>query len=134
MMKKILEVSGRVVSGMGRGRYFLSQMGYLKQMKKALSFSPYRGTLNIKVLNKDVRKIKTVRENKGIMIKGFKAKGKSFGDVVVFKSEVNGIISAVVFPKLSKYTDTIELISGKRLKDELSISDGDLVTVKISLK
>lgn len=133
MVVEVVEVSGTVVSGSGRGRYFMMQENYSEQMLKKLSFLPYYGTLNIRVLEEDLRKIRMLRKNKGVIIKGFRSSGKTFGNVKAYKAKVNGIKCAVVMPKLSTYTDIIEIASEKKLREVLDLVDGSFVKVKISL-
>ncbi|MEM2899568.1 MAG: DUF120 domain-containing protein, partial [Thermoplasmata archaeon] len=67
-----LSIRGKVVSGLGEGRYYIGHEGYRKQFEKKLSFSPYPGTFNIK-LHEDLHKIELLRNAKGITINGFKA-------------------------------------------------------------
>ena len=44
-----IEFSGCIISGLGEGKYYLSLHGYTKQIEEKLGFSPYPGTLNVKL-------------------------------------------------------------------------------------
>ncbi|MDE1857314.1 MAG: CTP-dependent riboflavin kinase [Candidatus Micrarchaeota archaeon] len=128
-----LELEGVVVSGLGRGQHFMSQEGYLGQMSSILGFVPFYGTLNLKVKAEDAGKIDRIKRSRGILVKGFEANGKVFGDVILYKARLGGIECAVVMPKLSKYTDTIEVIAQDNLRDRLKLSDGSSVKVSVML-
>jgi len=40
---------GKVVSGLGEGRYYTEQSGYVEQFKDKLDFVPVPGTLNVEI-------------------------------------------------------------------------------------
>ena len=44
-----MEIKGKIISGMGKGTYFMSQDIYVKQFQEKLQFKPFVGTLNIKI-------------------------------------------------------------------------------------
>lgn len=133
MENSIVEISGVLYSGLGRGRYFMSQKIYLNQIFEKLSIVPYPGTLNLRVLEKDLDKLKEVKKDEKILITGFVSEGKTFGDVIAYRAELNGTRCGVVIPKLSKHVNTIEVIAEKYLRGEFGLVDGDIVTVRISL-
>ncbi len=119
-LKKNIILSGKVVDGIGKGEYYISQKKYQKQFKSKLGFEPYPGTFNIKLNKKNIEKVKKLKGYEGIIIKGFDDKGKSFGDVKCFHSKVNDLKSAVIFPKKSHYSDEIvEIISPKKLRESI---------------
>ncbi len=128
-----IEITGEVVSGLGEGRYYIMKEGYYRQIKEKLFFEPYPGTLNIKVYPKDMQKVETLKNLPGICIKGFVSEGRTFGDVKAFLCTINGKDAAVIIPERSHYTDIIEVIAGKNLREELNLEDGDPVELVIFL-
>ena len=46
---KRVVLTGRVKSGLGEGRYYMSQKGYRAQFAKRLGIDPYPGTLNLRL-------------------------------------------------------------------------------------
>ncbi|MCI4328530.1 MAG: DUF120 domain-containing protein, partial [Thermoplasmata archaeon] len=74
-----LKFSGEVASGLGEGRYYLSQPGYMLQFAERLGYSPYPGTLNLRVGADDRARLDAARHWKGIRIDGFEAGGRTFG-------------------------------------------------------
>ncbi len=64
-----MKIEGIVVSGQGKGAYFMSQPVYKIQFQKKLNFTPFPGTLNIKICQKEIDSIHEINENKLINIK-----------------------------------------------------------------
>lgn len=128
-----VEISGTVLTGLGKGWFFMGQKEYIDQMVEKLGFLPYPGTMNVKVYDKELHKIKFVKEGRGMLIKGFEKDERAFGDVVIYKAEIDGMRCAVVMPKLSTHKDIIEIVAEKRLRDELKLDEGSEVKVRIFL-
>ncbi|MCS7121915.1 MAG: winged helix-turn-helix domain-containing protein/riboflavin kinase [Archaeoglobaceae archaeon] len=138
--KKIFEdfssvkLCGKVFSGFGEGRYYVSLEGYRKQFIEKLGFDPYPGTLNLKVLKEHMLLKKKLDEGESIIVEGFKTAERSFGDVKVFKCKIRNIDCAVVIPKRTHYpSDVVEVISAYKLRDVLNLKDGDIVELEVFL-
>jgi riboflavin kinase len=123
---------GSLIIGLGRGAYFVSQKEYMGQFRKKLGFSPFAGTLNVKIDEADIEKRLTLREQPAIEIKGF-AKGKRrFGKIACYKCAVGGLPCAIIFPEMSGHgLSVLEVISPFNLRKRLSLSDGSRITVEI---
>lgn len=128
---EVIIIEGRVESGMGEGRYYMSREAYMKQFKKALGYTPYPGTLNLHLTQSSLPRIKVLRARKGIEIKGFKDGHRTFGAVKCFKSKINDVEASVVMPVRSHYSEVIEVISRFYLRGKLGLSDGDYVDVEV---
>ena len=124
-----MEVKGIIISGMGKGRYFMSQDIYIKQFQENLKFKPFVGTLNIKIEANEISKIMSIPKNKFFLING---KGK-LGDVKFIKAILNDKVEgAIVFPAQTKHTEhVLEFISNKNLRKSLKLKDGNKVNLKI---
>jgi riboflavin kinase len=124
-----MEVKGIISSGMGKGRYFMSQDIYIDQFQDKLNFKPFVGTLNITIEPDEITLIMNIPQDNFSLVRG---KGK-LGDVKFIKAVLNGIVQgALVFPAKTKHTeDVLEFISNKNLRESLKLKDGDKVTVKI---
>jgi len=124
--------SGSVSSGIGKGAYFVSQKEYVDGFKKHLDFSPFAGTLNVKIEGEDIEKRITLREQSPIRVPGF-ARGKtSFGKIDCYRCVINGLPGAVIFPEMSVHgLQVIEVISPFNLRKKLSLTDGSKVSVEI---
>jgi riboflavin kinase len=122
---------GDVVSGMGEGRYYTEQNGYMEQFKDKLGFMPYPGTLNVEIPFVERNKLRLLKNHDAIDIEEFKTKNRTFGGVKCFRASINGIDGAIVLPLRSHYSNVLELISPKFLRDKLNLKDGDQVGIVI---
>ena len=128
-----VQFKGVVVSGMGEGRYYTEQMGYVEQFREKLGFSPYPGTLNVKIELIERNKLRFLKNNQAIEISEFKTRNRTFGAVRCFKAEINGIKGAIVLPMRSHYSNVLEFISQTYLREKLEIKDDDEVNIVIYL-
>jgi riboflavin kinase len=124
-------IRGKVVSGLGEGRYYLSKEGYVRQIEEMFGFKPYPGTLNIRLEQEEIARFLGFMNN-AVTIKGFTSEGRSFGDVPALKASIMGMECAIINPERSHYSDVVEVIAPVMLRDALGLSDGD--SVKILLR
>jgi len=119
-----MEYSGKVVSGLKEGSKYIKI--YKDRIKKKLGIIPYEGTLNItglsdKINFKDTEKIKIDKFN-------------GFGSVEFIKCSIKKenieISCYVVVPEKSIHKH-IEIISELNLREEMKLSDGDVITLII---
>ena len=124
-----MEIKGIIVSGHGKGAYFMSKSFYKTQLEKKLNFIPFPGTLNIKISKSEIDYIQEIKKDNLEKIKG----EGNFGDVLLIKATLNDDIpGAVVFPKKTTHGENIlEFITSKNLKKSLGIKDGDEVKLKL---
>jgi riboflavin kinase len=127
-------IRGKIFSGLGEGRYYVSLEGYKRQFEEKLGFTPYPGTLNIKIPREQMFFRNRLDEEEGIIIKGFKTEERTFGDVKAFRCKINGIEGAVVIPQRTHYPkNVLEVIAPVKLRDVLRLKDGDWVEVEVIL-
>jgi riboflavin kinase len=137
--KQIFELSskvvfkGKLISGMGEGKYYTAQKGYAEQFEKHLGFIPFPGTFNVEIEYIERNKLRLLRNFPGIVIDEFQAENRTFGGVVCFKATINGNDGAIVLPKRSHYTTILECISPYHLREKLQLRDGDEVEVIVYL-
>lgn len=116
---------GTVVSGLGRGRFFISLEGYSRQFAEKLGFIPFPGTLNIRL-------DEPFPEGRPVVIEGFSEGGRTFGGCRCYRIKLNGIDAAVIRPERSRYPeDLIEVIAQVNLREALGLRDGDAVEVAV---
>jgi len=125
---------GKVVSGMGEGKYYTEQKGYVDQFKKKLGFIPYPGTLNVEIEYIERNKLRLLRSYGGITIEEFETKNRTFGSVHCFNAKVNNRKGAIVLPKRSHYSNVLEFISPHYLREQLHLKDSDEVEIIIYLE
>ncbi len=126
-----LKISGKVASGLGEGRYYLSQPGYVVQFTERLGYSPYPGTLNVRVDGAALRKVSLVGSWPGLRIDGFEATGRTFGGATCFPAQMNGHPCHLIHPDRTHYQDVVEFVAADRLRDALRLKDDDPVQIEI---
>lgn len=132
-LENYITIQGVVTSGLGEGKYYITQGGYMKQFVEKLWFHPWQGTLNIKISGSDVNKFQLVRNLEGIPIDGFEGDGRTFGKGKCFVCEIQGVECAIMIPNRSHYENVIEIISKDYLRDKLKIKDGDVIEIRVAL-
>ncbi|MCK4432546.1 MAG: DUF120 domain-containing protein [Methanomicrobia archaeon] len=124
-------IYGKLFSGLGEGKYYISKHGYREQFIKKLGFSPYPGTLNLYLSfdeNKKLEKILTEKEY--TVLNGFRDENRTFGDVRCYKILIeNQIEGALLKPFRTHHMPNVaEIISKEFLRKKLKINDGSMVS------
>jgi riboflavin kinase, archaea type len=102
---------GKLISGMGEGKYYTEQKGYADQFERQLGFISYPGTFNVEIKYIERNKIRLLRSYGGIEIHEFPGENRTFGSVICFKATINDKKGAIVIPKRSHYATVRECIS-----------------------
>jgi CTP-dependent riboflavin kinase len=122
-------IKGKVFTGKGEGAQFLKLPWVKKQIIEKFSFTPFSGTLNVRVIKDGSRLKKLLARAKAVEIlptEGF-YRGKCFRAYLASNLEC-----AIVIPEVDGYPeDTIELISSANLREKLCLKDNDEVEIKI---
>ena len=124
-----LSVRGRVFSGMGKGRYYVGHQEYQRRFAERLGYSPFPGTLNLKLEDPEVvRSLDRLRKEGGVKIPPFSSRGESFSALTCFDGELRGEKVTLLFIDVTYYNETVaELISPVYLRERLGLKDGDQV-------
>ncbi len=122
---------GKVLSGLGEGRYYTEQDGYIEQFREKLGFVPYPGTLNVEIEYVEKNKLRLLKNSKAINIDEFQTKNRTFGKVRCFRAKINGSDGAIVLPLRTHYSNILEFISYDHLREKLNLKDGDEVKIVI---
>ena len=133
ILHRPLTLRGTVVSGEGEGGYYLSLEGYRKQIKGKLGFEPYPGTLNLLLTPESLEKRALIYLRKAITISGFEEGGRRYGEVLAYPAQVNSFWpAAIIIPLKTHHPPSIvEVIAPVKLRDKLSLKDGDPVSLKV---
>ena len=123
-----MKIEGEVTTGLGKAAYFLSQEFYTNEFKKNLGFIPYPGTLNVVVSEDYLDEIGEIKNSCENLIKP----DEEFGAVkyieAILNDKVNG---AIVFPAKTTHEENyLEFIAENKLREELSLEDGDIVSIE----
>ena len=132
MTAKTLSLRGTVQAGKAEGSEFLRLTWVRKQIASKLGFTPFPGTLNIKLNEDDVANLKKIlKEAQPIEIvpEAHFCRGKCY------KTSINDEFAcAILIPEVPNYPDNlIEIVSPDNLRKKLRLADGDTVEVKMSV-
>lgn len=124
---------GKVFSGLGRGAYYVGMPGFRKRFEDLLGYSPYPGTLNLRLDSPEEVKQRTrLRETLGMSVAPFAHEGKKLSSVKCFGGEMRGVGITLTIPEITDYDDSVlEVIAPVRLRDALGLSDGQTVPLSI---
>ncbi|MDN7025917.1 DUF120 domain-containing protein [Methanoculleus sp. FWC-SCC1] len=126
-------LTGTVISGLGEGRYYMSIPHYRDQFAGSLGFTPYPGTLNIKLNPLSIQIRKELDTHDWIDIEGFTADNRTFGAARAIPCRIGGHPCAIVVPTRTHYPeDIIEVIAGCELRKALNLTDNDTVEVEVA--
>lgn len=123
-----MRVNGEVTTGLGKAAFFLSQDFYVENFIKNCGFKPFPGTLNVIVSDKYLNDINEVKDSCENIIEP----DEGFGAVKYIKAILNDEINgAIVFPAKTEHTENyLEFIAEEKLRDKLSLKDGDIVSIE----
>ena len=129
-LKKIFlpinSLTGIVFKGIGEGEHYVKK--YSAKIKAILGFTPFPGTLNLKVDIDNVKKFFV--SFKGSKIESFKIGNRTYGSITLFLVTIDNIKAAIIRAERSHYDeDTLELISPVCLRDILGVKDGDKIKI-----
>jgi riboflavin kinase len=128
-MTSVASLKGKVVTGLGEGRFYTEMKSYKKQFFELLGITPFPGTLNLRV--DEHERLEFLLSRDKIVIKGFKSKERTFGSLNAYPVAVNGKRGAAIVPKRTHHEGTIlEIISKDNLRHILKLKDGDEVKLK----
>jgi riboflavin kinase len=125
-----LKFVGRVFSGKGSGKRFVSLPWVTVQVEQKLGFTPYSGTLNLRLTGEEIDKRKSLDPKHGITI----TPESGFLPGTAYRAAIQGLECAVVIPDVPGYPqDVLEVISPIYLRGKLGLNDGKEVTVLVTL-
>ncbi|MEM1514170.1 MAG: DUF120 domain-containing protein [Candidatus Thermoplasmatota archaeon] len=116
-------MKGIVCSGKGEGKKYIAMNEYKKQIEEKFNFSPYEGTLNLKLSKEIFDDLKNIQ---GINLHGFKKDSKFFGSVKSFPVEIFRRRCALLMPTKSRHRNIVEIVCEEKLKNGLK--DGDEIS------
>ncbi len=134
-----IEIGGRLITGLGEGQYYTTLSQYKRQFTTKLGFTPFPGTLNLRLDSQSIEARKKLEVSSGIEIEGFVSADRTFGGGKCFpckilRNNAEGIKSAVVIPDRTHYPENVlEIISPIYLRCELKLIDGDEIKTKVMI-
>lgn len=144
-LKRILEnilIVGEVTEGMGEGGYYVAIKGYYEQFKDKLGFTPYKGTLNLKLSDLNYALLRENLNNRvPIIIEGFKDDNseRSYGAVHCYDCFVSRLDNqerklkaAILDIKRTHHKKNVtEILAEPYLRDYFNLKDGDKLRIEL---
>lgn len=133
-----LTLRGSVTSGMGEGKHYIQLSGYHEQFVDRLGYEPFPGTLNVSLTKAAVRARAGLDAVEGVPIDGWEDEERTFGPATCYAAEVRSADESfgpahVIVPERTHHDeDQLELIAPKKLREALSLADGDEVAVHVT--
>lgn len=121
-----MKITGKVKEGKGKAQKFLSMKPYKQKIKDITGFSPFPGTLNLKVEPDKIRELKDKREEK--IIEGFEYQGKDYGGLKLYKVEIEGLgVTLLDIDRADHGEKIAEIIAEEKLRETLDLENGEKV-------
>ncbi len=99
-----------------------------KQITKKCGFTPYPGTLNIKITEKNFVLKELAKKVKPIEI----SSRQGFCRGVCFRAFLQGTECAIVLPEIAGYPeDVMEIVAPVNLREKFGLKDEEIVEVKV---
>ncbi len=121
---------GTVFSGKGEGKKFITLPWVKEQIEAKLGFSPFPGTLNLRLTQESTQRkgqLKTA-ETADITPQAGYCRG------LLIKAQISNMDGAIVLPQIPDYPqDVLEVIAAVCLREKLKLADGDGVAVCVSV-
>mgnify|MGYP000099502550 FL=1 len=133
-----VELRGAVTSGMGEGRHYITLSGYMEQFREKLGYEPYPGTLNVDLTEESVRSRARLDAFEPTTIDGWESEERTYGPAYCYRASIEAGGSRyenvhVITPERTHHGDDhLELIAPDELRDELGLTDGTEVTVRVT--
>jgi riboflavin kinase, archaea type len=125
-----LTFEGTVTTGEGNGKRYLALPWVKQQVEEKAGFSPFFGTLNLKLTAAGIERRKLLNKTNAATI--CPAQGYCVG--LLFKASIARLECAVVLPQIKNYPENmLEIIAPVKLRDKLKVKDGDALTVSVQV-
>lgn len=127
---KTAAIEGILFSGQGRASRFVEISWAKDQVERKLGFTPYSGTLNLRISNGEANRLRHILEkSRSVEI----APSTGFYQARCFSVTIMGKVGgAIVIPQKPGYPPNIvEIIAPVNLREALSLRDGDRVEITI---
>lgn len=129
-----ISLRGRVISGLGEGRYYLSIPYYAAKLREYFGKEVYPGTLNIEIEPTTLYNRTYFESVAEVIIPGFSNGKRTYGSAKLVRCSLNGYgPCAIIIPSRTHHPfNVIEIVSPAYLRGELGLKDGDEVIIEVA--
>ncbi len=126
-----LKLEGQVTTGEGNGKKFLSLQWVQQQIEEKLGFTPFLGTLNLRLTPRSAENKKLIEKTEALKIYPSE---KGYCEGILVKASIDHFECAIVIPQTANYPRKIlEIIATQNLREVLQLKDGDKVTITVQI-
>ena len=126
----VTSLTGVVASGLGQGAHFMSLAWVQDGVRGLVGFTPYPGTLNVRLDADMVGVWRRIKEGGAVVLAP--APPESCGARLFPLVVSPNVAAAVIVPDVTRYDDNLlELIAAVHLRSRLGLSDDDRVTLRV---
>ena len=119
-----MELKGKIFSGMGVGKEYLSLEPYQRKIEKITDFRPFPGTLNIRCEKDKVEKI--LDDLEASRIQSFEYEGEKYSGVDMYEVEFRGLSVAILRMDVTDYgPEVVEVVAEENLRERFDLEDGE---------
>jgi riboflavin kinase len=129
---RVTSLAGVVTSGLGQGAYFMSLPWVRDAIRRLIGFTPYPGTLNVRLDAEMVAVWQAIRDGHSIVMAPPPSEpcGARLVPVVVAPD----VEAAVIVPDVTRYgDDLLELIAAVLERSRLGLHDHESLTLRLRL-
>jgi riboflavin kinase len=122
--------SGAVFSGKGQGKRFVELPWVKRQLTAITGFTPFAGTLNIRLDEESTKQRDALEKLEGIEVKPEAGYFPGF----LYKAKLQDTLCFIIIPKVPSYPkNVIEIIAQKDLRKKFCLKDKEKVTVEVTV-
>ena len=126
-----ITLKGKVFSGKGEGKKFVELPWVQKQIQQKLGFSPYLGTLNLRLDRASLEIKKKIDKAEHLEI----VPDKDYCRGILIKGKITGLDCGIIIPQVGGYPpDVLEVVASVYLRQRLHFADGSLAAVTVELE
>jgi riboflavin kinase len=121
---------GAVFSGKGQGKRFVELPWVKQQLIEHTGFTPFAGTLNIRLDEEGTSQRAVLEKTEGAEVKP----EAGYYPGYLYKAKLQDTHCFIIIPKVPSYPkDVIEIIAKDNLRLKYCLKDGEKVTVKVTV-
>jgi riboflavin kinase len=128
---QVIKFIGAVYTGQGSGKIFVATPWVMKQLKRITGFTPYIGTLNLRLTPEGIEQRACLTSSNGVCVE---PKAEGYFPGYLYRAKISDIDCYIVLPSVPDYpSDLLEIIAAENLRKRLSIKDGESIAVSVTL-
>jgi riboflavin kinase, archaea type len=121
---------GTAFSGQGRGKVFVEMPWVMRQLKEITGFTPYPGTLNIRLTAVSTTQRTRLTPELGALVKP----ENNYLPGYLYKAKISEVDCYAVIPAVPGYPENVlEIVAAENLRSKLNVKDGDSVSVFVTV-